>query len=75
MEIDCNGTVNEYVAAQGPLSDTCADFWQVRLVYFTMLLHIYIHIHLFLIGCLKFQCSNGARKTANQKRNYIKSML
>ena len=43
MEIDCNGTVNEYVAAQGPLSDTCADFWQVRLVYFTMLLHIYTY--------------------------------
>ena len=38
MEIDYDGNVNEYLAAQGPLSDTCADFWQVCI-------HILLQIH------------------------------
>lgn len=30
MDIGYSGMKNEYLAAQGPLSDTCGDFWQVR---------------------------------------------
>ena len=30
MEIPSSGIVNRYIAAQGPLPNTCADFWQVR---------------------------------------------
>ena len=29
MDIGYSGMMNEYLAAQGPLSDTCGDFWQV----------------------------------------------
>ena len=32
MDIGYSGMVNEYLAAQGPLSDTCSDFWQVSMV-------------------------------------------
>ncbi|XP_014662794.1 PREDICTED: tyrosine-protein phosphatase non-receptor type 4-like [Priapulus caudatus] len=29
MEIPTSGVVNRYIAAQGPLPNTCADFWQM----------------------------------------------
>lgn len=29
MEIPGSGIVNRYIAAQGPLPNTCTDFWQV----------------------------------------------
>ena len=29
MEIPGSGIVNRYIAAQGPLPNTCADFWQM----------------------------------------------
>ncbi len=29
MEIPGSGVVNRYIAAQGPLPNTCADFWQM----------------------------------------------
>jgi protein tyrosine phosphatase len=32
MDIGYSGMVNEYLAAQGPLSDTCGDFWQVSIL-------------------------------------------
>ena len=29
MEIPGSGIINRYIAAQGPLPNTCTDFWQV----------------------------------------------
>ena len=29
MEIQGSGIINRYIAAQGPLPNTCADFWQM----------------------------------------------
>ena len=29
MEIPGSGMVNRYIAAQGPLPNTCTDFWQM----------------------------------------------
>ena len=29
MEIPGSGMVNRYIAAQGPLPNTCADFWEM----------------------------------------------
>lgn len=53
MEIPITGIVNRYIAAQGPLSNTCADFWemvwqqQITLVVRYHCHHHYIINHLY----------------------------